>query len=117
MAKILSVSYDGALLTTRQKILELRGHSVTSACGLRDALQLCDSDSPFEMFIVGHSIPHEQAEVLIEHFHAKRPVSPVIALKRFGENQVEGASLVIEPNPAELLGAVAKLSSGTGAAE
>ena len=34
MAKILSVSYDQALLTTRQQILKKWGHSVTSATDL-----------------------------------------------------------------------------------
>ena len=111
MANILSVSYDEALLTTRQQILEKRGHSVTSASGLEGALQLCDSNTEFDLFIVGHSIPHEQKETLIEHFTAKRPAARVIALKRIGEQQVQGATLLVEPNPTEILSAVRKLSA------
>jgi CheY-like chemotaxis protein len=115
MAKILSVSYDEALLTTRQKILERRGHSVTSACGLQDALQLCMSNAPFDLFIVGHSIPHGEKQALISHFRANHPDEPVVALKRYGEQQVEGASLLIEPNPGELVRAVDGLVSGKDA--
>ena len=110
MAKILSVSYDEALLTTRQQILESRGHSVTSARGFDNASHLCDSDTEFDLFIIGHSVPRAQREVLIEGFHARRPDAPVIALKLYGQEQVKGASLSIEPNPAELVSAVAKLT-------
>ena len=111
MAKILSVSYDEVLLTTRQQILEKRGDNVTSACGFQYALQLCDSNTEFDLFIVGHSIPHEEKETLVGHFVAKRPAARVIALKRMGEKQVQGASLLVEPNPTELLSAVRKLSA------
>ena len=115
MANILSVSYDKALLTTRQQILEKRGHSVTSACSLQDALQLCDSDTGFDLFIVGHSIPQIEKEALIEHFRANRPSTPVVALKRLGETEVRGANLSIEPTPPELLRAVDGLMSRNAA--
>ena len=115
MANILSVSYDKALLTTRQQILEKRGHSVTSARSLQDALQLCDSDTGFDLFIVGHSIPLIEKEALIERFRANRPSTPVVALKRLGETEVRGANLSIEPTPPELLRAVDGLMSRNAA--
>jgi len=111
--RILSVSYDQSLLRTRQQILESKGHTVTSACGLTNALEHCDSDTPFDLFILGHSIPHAEKESLIEHFRAKRPAAQVVALKRIGEEYVTGADLLIEPNPRELLDAV-NLISGRG---
>jgi CheY-like chemotaxis protein len=115
MANILSVSYDKALLTIRQQILERRGYSVTSACGLREALQQCNSETPFDLFIVGHSIPQTEKEALIEHFRANRPAAPVVALKRLGETEVRGANLSIEPTPPDLLRAVDGLVSGKDA--
>lgn len=111
MAKILSVSYDETLLVTRHKILESRGYEVTSALGIRDAVQQCSSDTPFDLFILGHSIPHEEKEALIYHFRANRPSTPVVALKKIGEERVRGADVVIEPNPYELLDAAVKLIS------
>ena len=59
---------------------------------------------------------HEEKETLVEHFTGKRPAARVIALKRMGEQQVQGASLVIEPNPSELVSAVRKLRSKARAA-
>jgi DNA-binding NtrC family response regulator len=110
--KILSVSYDEALLTTRQRILESQGYTVTSAQGVRDALRHCKSTAPFDVFILGHSIPREEKETLIEQFRAHRPAAAVVALRRAGEGRVRGADLAIEPNPRELLDAIANLLSG-----
>ncbi len=109
--RILSVSYDQTLLNLRRQVLESKGHAVTSACGLRDALQHCDSDTPFDLFILGHSIPHEEKEALLERFRANRPAAPVVALKRLGEEYVTGADAFIEPNPDQLLKAITKLIS------
>lgn len=111
MAKILSVSYYQALMTMRQQILEWQGHSVTSASCLQDALQVCNSDGAFDVLIIGHALPHEDKEVLIQRFRAKRPAAPVIVITNFGKQEVRGASLVIGPTAEELMGAVATLCS------
>jgi CheY-like chemotaxis protein len=116
MLKILSVSYDQVLLITRQRILESKGYTVTSARGARDALQHCNSDTPFALFILGHSIPHVEKEALIEYFRANRPAAPIIARKRAGEEHVRGANLEIEPRPLVLLDSVATLIRGEGTA-
>lgn len=109
MAKILSVSYDKLLLSTRQQILELYRHSVKSAFSIKEALQACDSNDAFDLLIVGHTIPDHQKKVLIERFRAKRRTAPVIVLKTFGEGEVRGASLVVELTAEDLVAAVAKL--------
>lgn len=58
MARILSVSYDVSLLGTRQMILQNQGHEVVSALGFTEALKQCQSSKKFDLFILGHSIPH-----------------------------------------------------------
>jgi CheY-like chemotaxis protein len=113
MARILSVSYDEALLRTRQLILEERKHQVTSALGFTDALQHCQKATNFQLFILGHSIPSADKEALIETFRANCP-APILALKRHGEAPVRGADFEIEPQPQALLDLVSKITSGQG---
>lgn len=115
MPRILSVSYDVALLDTRQKILSSKpGNVVTSARGMAEALKLCNSSERIDLFVLGHSIPHSEKEALVQAFRANHPAAQVIALKRVGEEMVHGADLFIEPNPHELLKSVAKLFSANG---
>ncbi len=114
MPNILSVSYDETLLVTRQRLLESRGYRVTSACGFRQGMELCSSASGFELFILGHSIPMEQKQALIQAFRAQRPTSPIIALKRASEELVGGADMSIDPAPEQLLSSVAHLVRGKG---
>jgi hypothetical protein len=115
MAKILSVSYDEALLVTRHQILERQtDHAVTSVRGFSEALNACRSDEQFNLLIVGHSILHRQKEELIHAFREKHPKAAVIALKRQDETVVRDADLLIDPNPQELLKSVGNLLSGQG---
>lgn len=116
MVSILSVSYDQVLLTTRQQVLQTKGYAVTSVRGMSAALKACSNGASFDLLILGHSIPHAEKQTIIEAFRANRPEGPVIALKRHGEKPVRDADLEIEPNPPELLEAVAKLISGMGTA-
>ncbi len=116
MAKILSVSYDGVLLDTRHQILSTQtGYAVTSVRGFAEALKVCSSNHPFDLLIVGHSIPRSEKEALIQAFRANRPTVPVVALKRHGED-APGADISIEPSPHELLRSVANLVAGRGTA-
>jgi CheY-like chemotaxis protein len=108
---ILSVSYDGTLLKTRQLILESAGYAVKSVRTLKHALALCKSSTQFDLLIVGHSIPQPEKQELMEAFRVKRPAVPVVALKKGGEETVRGADLWIEPRPTVLLTTVAKLTS------
>ena len=53
--RILSISYDQALLETRQALLEQRGYSVTSVRGFTQAIAYCKSKD-FDLFVLGHAI-------------------------------------------------------------
>lgn len=83
---ILSVSYDGVLLATREMLLEQKGYNVTSALGFTDAVEHC-KNSGFDLFIIGHSILHKDKLHLIETFRHNCP-APILSLERFGENKV-----------------------------
>lgn len=117
MAKILSVSYDEPLLLTRHQILSSQtNHAVTSVRSFSEALDACRSDEEFDLLIVGHSIPPEQKETLINTFRHQHAKAAVIALKRQDESVVRDADVLIEPNPQELLKWVGNLLSGYGRA-
>jgi DNA-binding NtrC family response regulator len=70
--RILSVSYDMSLLATRKMLLEQKGYAVVNALGFSKALVSC-RDSGFDLFILGHSIPHDDKLALIESFPRSLP--------------------------------------------
>ena len=97
MAKhILSVSYDSLLLQTRELLLCREGYSVTSALGFTAAIEHCKSDH-FDLFVLGHSIPERDKKELIKVFRTNCP-SPVLALRRHGEDEPEGADALVYPD-------------------
>jgi DNA-binding response OmpR family regulator len=70
--RILSVSYDMSLLATRKMLLEQKGYDVVNALGFSKDLVSC-RDSGFDLFILGHSIPHDDKLALIESFPRSLP--------------------------------------------
>lgn len=78
--RILSVSYDESLLSTRQLILQHAGYEVTSALGFTDALEHCKKGE-FDLVLIGHSIPREDKQTLVK---VTRMVSqaPVLSILR-----------------------------------
>jgi DNA-binding response OmpR family regulator len=84
--RILSVSYDEALLLTRQLLLQQRGHHVTSALGFTKAVEYCQQ-SGFDLFILGHSIFETDKLHLIKTFREHCP-APILSLERPGEKPI-----------------------------
>ena len=106
---ILSVSYDKALLKTRQLILEGHGYKVTSALGFEHALQACKNPiQSVHLFILGHSIPASDKKALVQQFREHRN-APVIALTRVTEPRIAGADYYLEPDPTPLVALVASI--------
>ena len=108
MARILSVSYDELLLRMRHLLLEREGYQVVSSRGFTESLHHCRRGG-FDLFVLGHSIPHSDKQELVETF---RIVSraPVISLRRnAAEELVKGADYHIEPDPEPLLEIVGRL--------
>ena len=86
---ILSISYDESLLRTREMLLRGEGYLVTSALGQTNAIEQCKKGN-FDLLILGHSIPNQDKSELINMFRHHCP-SPVLALRRQGEDTPDGA--------------------------
>ena len=107
--RILSISYDGPLLVTRQMLLQAYGYDVTSAEGFAEALEHCDGDNRFDLVIMGHSIPFKDKRKIVSQIRKTQEV-PVLALLRPGERPLDEASESVEPNdPRQLVAAVQRL--------
>ncbi|HEY6348465.1 MAG TPA: hypothetical protein VI636_03545 [Candidatus Angelobacter sp.] len=91
MARILSISYEPVLLSTREMLLRQMGHEVVSAEGFARAYQACEVErGGFDLIVLGHSIPHDDKREII-----KRCIPacscPLLVLLRLNEPPVEGA--------------------------
>lgn len=107
MARILSVSYDEALLDSRRLLLEANGHNVTSALGLTESLSHCKQGG-FDLCVLGHTIPHSDKQKLIREFRAYCP-GPIVSLRFLSESDIDGANYYIDPDPKSLLELVAQI--------
>src|SRR3954469_8108671 len=94
MAKILSISYDEPLLSTRQWMLEALGHQVTSALGFTKALDLCRTES-FDFVIIGHSLPHSDKKAIVKEIR-QHCNAPVLALLKHAEPQLQEAEYTMD---------------------
>lgn len=93
---ILSVSYNEPLLLTRELLLQREGYAVTSALGFTDAIKQCKAGS-FDLLVLGHSIPETDKRELV-HVFGEHCSSPVLALKRHGEELPVGAQFHAYPD-------------------
>ncbi|HEV3040895.1 MAG TPA: hypothetical protein VHA33_24220 [Candidatus Angelobacter sp.] len=106
---ILSISYDESLLRTRHWILETAGFDVTSALGFAQAASHAQSGA-FDLVIVGHSIPAQDKQALLEmlqnHHHGR-----ILALCKSGDERVDGVAHWLESweGPEALVSAVRKI--------
>jgi DNA-binding NtrC family response regulator len=108
--RILSVSYDTALLATREMLLEQKGYSVTSALGFTAAVEHCQNQD-FNLFILGHSIPDKDKLHLIETFRKNCP-APILSLARHGEDMLPCDFHASPDEPAEFLRVVDDILAG-----
>lgn len=101
MPRILSVSYDAMLLSTRQMMLESHGYTVTSAEGFVDAIRMCRGGN-YDLLIIGHSIPHTDKEAIVAEM-LQHCSAPVLALLRPNEAQLECATESVDAGRPDLL--------------
>lgn len=98
MARIFSISYDESLLRSREFLLRQMGHTVTSAEGFVQAVELCAKDpEAFDLIILGHSIPHKDKVAIIKGCRRTRNC-PVLALIRLNEPLIPEADHSIDPS-------------------
>jgi DNA-binding NtrC family response regulator len=108
--RILSVSYDMSLLATRKMLLEQKGYAVVNALGFSKALA-SSQDGGFDLFILGHSIPHDDKLALIESFRAHCP-APIVSLERHGEGVVPCDYHASPDNPERFLEIIENILAG-----
>lgn len=64
--RILLISYDESLLTTRKLLLEGAGFNAVPALGFAEAATICHLDHSFDLIVMGHTIPKTDKAALIE---------------------------------------------------
>ena len=99
MARILSISYDKALLQTRELMLSREGFEVESAVGFSAALHACENGR-FDLVIVGHSIPTADQTFIINQLKALSDAS-ILALRRPHDGPLEIAEYNLDPDDPE----------------
>jgi hypothetical protein len=111
--KILSISYDRTLLTTRELILAAAGYKVRSVLGLEAALAESGRND-FDLVIVGHSISLEDRSKILRRVR-KCSKAPILALWRLGpEERLDNADYQLDASegPIALLKTVRKIFDG-----
>src|SRR5262249_27353421 len=95
MKRILSISYDKSLLTTRQILLENAGYAVISAFGFAEAMEICIARHDFDLILMGHSMPQKDKVILLA---ALRPEcsAPLLSILRHGQSPIPQASFHID---------------------
>jgi DNA-binding response OmpR family regulator len=108
MNRILSISYDEALLQTRAMLLRGQGFDVVSAKGFSAALSACETGS-FDLVILGHSIPQEDQQQIIKQLRAVCG-TPILALRRPNESALGHAEYNLESgDPKEFINHVQQI--------
>jgi CheY-like chemotaxis protein len=80
--RILSISYDEAILKTRHYLLDRAGYEVVSALRFTEALDHCDQET-FDLVVLGHSLPPRDKDALIGTLKGKCRC-PVLSMRRTG---------------------------------
>src|SRR5690349_18897191 len=102
-AKILSVTYDMSLATTREMLFSSAGFHVSSVPTVGQAIQLCAAEE-FALVVIGHSIPMAHKKWLLKELR-DRCTTPVLALRCPGEPPLTEADCIFDSteDPALLL--------------
>ncbi|HZR30157.1 MAG TPA: hypothetical protein VFA71_15370 [Terriglobales bacterium] len=105
--KILSVSYDETLATTREMLFSRAGFQVCSALNVAQVIEHSATEV-FDLVVVGHSIPAKDRKLILKQLR-KRCTAPVLALRHNGQPELEGADHALDSSddPIVLLQTVA----------
>ena len=99
MPRILSISYDQALLQTRELMLSREGFEVESAIGFSAAVHACEKGK-FDLVIMGHSIPSADQAFIIEKLKGLSD-APILALRRPHDGPLDSAKYNLDPDDPE----------------
>jgi len=89
MSRILSISYDKALLHTRELMLSREGFEIESAVGFTAAIEAC-KQGQFDRVIMGHSIPPADKAAIITQLRGMCD-TPILALRRPNDEPLKSA--------------------------
>jgi len=110
MPRILSISYDKALLQTRELMLSREGFEVQSAVGFSAAVD-ASKNGKFDLVIMGHSIPTADQTFILKQLKALSN-APILALRRPHDGPLEAAEYNLDPNdPARLVNYVKEITN------
>ncbi len=111
LPRILSVSCDSSLVTSRELVLRSFGLDVTSTLCVPDALELCKSNE-FSLLIVGHTVPDKAKTELISLFR-ERCQGTVLVLHTPFQAPWEGANYTFDVHggPSQLAALVCDLTN------
>ena len=109
MANILQVAYYRGPLVTRARMLESRGHHVTSVLGNDEAFRLDAAViAAADSIVIGFSAPHPVRAAMIHWFKELHPNIPVVALQfHSAESFPEADGGTVSDDPEVRLAAVA----------
>lgn len=117
--KILSISYDRTLSTTRGMILAAAGYEVRSVLGLESALAQ-SGRKDFDLIIIGHTIPLEDRNKILQRVR-RSSKARILALSRLGpDEKLDTADYQLEASdgPIALLDIVRRIfADGDGSAQ
>lgn len=105
--RILSISYDEALLATRQMILEQAGFEVISSLGFAESLEN-SKKGPFDLVVLGHSLPLKDKSAIVAALRKTKSKPKVLSIRRHGYAPIPEADASVEAvdGPQALLEAV-----------
>ena len=92
--RLLSISYDEAILKTRHYIFERAGFEVTSAWGFSDALAQC-KQGDFDLIVLGHTLPPQDKTALVSALREKCDC-PIVSIRRPGQGKHPDADYSVE---------------------
>lgn len=114
LRRVLSVSYDLVLLSTRAMILQQEGYIVRSVQTLREAIEVSRKTS-FHVAIIGHSIPIEDQQQIAAAIRRNcEAVSVVALMRREGENVPFADCAVEAQKPEELIVELRRIFNTSG---
>ena len=106
MGRILLASGEENLRRTRQLILEQAGYEVVSTLGVKATLQECSPS--FDLFVIGHSIPSAQRQILVHAFR-RASTAPIVCLTPSGDYPIAGVDCCVEATPESMVAAADEL--------
>jgi DNA-binding response OmpR family regulator len=90
---VLCVSWIPSLASTREMLLTEAGYLVISALGKEEAV--LKSDGKADLLVLGHSLPREDKQELIQWFR-EQSKSPILSLLKPGQDKLSGADVGVE---------------------